>query len=235
MPGRVSVRVGGWSLIFGAAVFIAVFTYLAANFNYPEALDGPAETVLPSLLSMGSGGRAVWAIYAFLPLIWIPAGVGAHLALRSADPGGSLLAAYAALIAALAMMLGLMRWPTLQWRLAELYVTAAPEQREVLSALFDGFNVYLGNYIGEFLGEAAFSSFFLLTSWALLRTRAVSPAIAVFGLATGVSGLVGMFRNLTDLVAPVAAVNNYVLPIWMISFGVILVRWRFDDAIQVGA
>jgi hypothetical protein len=35
-----------------------------------------------------------------------------------------------------------------------------------------------------------------------------------------------MFRNVTPAVAPVAAVNNYLLPLWMIALGVILVRWR---------
>ena len=35
-----------------------------------------------------------------------------------------------------------------------------------------------------------------------------------------------MFRNVTAAVAPVAAVNNYLLPAWMIVFGVVLARWR---------
>ena len=92
----------------------------------------------------------------------------------------------------------------------------------MLDALFDGLNTYLGNYVGEFLGELAFNAFFLLTSWALLRTRTV----AVLGLVAGLAGLVGMFRNVTAAVAPVAAVNNYLLPAWMIVFGVVLARWR---------
>ena len=220
--GRLTVRAGGWSLILGAVAFMAVFSYLAARFDYPAILDGPAETVLPHLLATGSTGRAVWAIYAFLPLVWIPAGVGAYLALRRSHPGSSLLALQCAVVAALAMMLGLMRWPTVHWRLAQLYATADSSQRAVLDALFDGLNTYLGNYLGEFLGELAFNAFFLLTGWALLQTRRV----AVLGLVAGLAGLVGMFRNVTAAVAPVAAVNNYLLPAWMIVFGVVLARWR---------
>lgn len=226
VPGSQTVRAGGWSLILGAVAFMAVFSYLAARFDYPAILDGPPATVLPHLLATGSAGRAVWAIYAFLPLIWIPAGVGAYVALRGSHPGGALLALQCAVVAALGMMLGLMRWPTIHWRLAELYAAADSSQRAVLDALFDGLNTYLGNYIGEFLGELAFNAFFLLTSWALLRSRAVARGVAVLGLAAGVAGLVGAFRNLTTAVAPVAAVNNYLLPAWMIVFGVVLVRWR---------
>ena len=36
------------------------------------------------------------------------------------------------------------------------------------------------------------------------------------------AGFVRMFRNVTAVVAPVAAINNYLLPLWMIVFGVVL-------------
>lgn len=60
------------------------------------------------------------------------------------------------------------------WRLAELYVAADPAQQRVLGAMFDGLNAYLGNYLGEFLGELSFSAFFVLSAWALLRSRRTS-------------------------------------------------------------
>lgn len=226
MSSKLSISVGGWSLILGALAFVAVFSYLAAAFDYPSILDGPASTVLPSLLATGPTGRVVWAIYAFLPLIWIPAGVGAYMALRHSNPGSGLSASFFAVVAALAMMLGLMRWPTIHWRLAELYGVADSSQRVVLEAIFDGLNSYLGNYIGEFLGELAFSLYFLLVSWGLLKTPGVSNVIAGFGLVTGAVGLIGMLRNVSVAVAPVASVNNYLLPVWMIVLGVVFVRWQ---------
>lgn len=229
MKPPVMVRIGGLALIGGAVAFMAVFSYLAARFNYPAVLDGSADVVLPQLLATGASGRAAWALYAFLPLIWLPAGVGAYLALRRSHPGAMLLALHSAGLAAIAMMLGLMRWPSIHWRLAERYVTANPDQRLVLAALFDGLNVYLGNYLGEFLGELSFSTFLLLTSWVLLRSHATRPWIAGVGLLTGAAGLVGMFRNVTAAVAPVAAVNNYLLPLGMIVLGVVLYRHRIVD------
>jgi hypothetical protein len=48
-PGSLTIRAGGWSLILGAVAFLAVFSYLAARFDYPAILDGPAATVLPLL------------------------------------------------------------------------------------------------------------------------------------------------------------------------------------------
>ena len=224
-----TVRVGGLALIFGAIAFMAVFAFLAARFNYPAILDGPARTVLPKLLATGATGRAAWALYAFLPLIWLPAGVGAYLALRRSHQGAMLLALQCAVLAAIAMMLGLMRWPSIHWHLAQLHAAGSAEQRQVIAAVFDGLNTYLGNYIGEFLGEFSFNMFFLLSAWTLLRSRAAPAWVGVFGLAVAVAGFSGMVRNVTVAVAPVAAVNNYLLPLWMIVFGVVLLRHKLAD------
>jgi hypothetical protein len=78
----------------------------------PVLSDVPRPTVLPNLLATGSQGRLVWALYAFLPLIWLPAGVAAFEALSSVRRGSMRLAMLFAVMAALTMMLGLMRWPS---------------------------------------------------------------------------------------------------------------------------
>ncbi len=137
-----------------------------------------------------------------------------------------MLALQFAVVSAISMMLGLLRWPSIHWRLAELYSVADPAQRQILDAVFDGLNTYLGNYIGEFMGELSFSAFFILSGWTLLRSNTVPRLVAAAGILTGFAGLIGMFRNLTTLVAPVASVNNYLLPLWMIAFGIILLRHR---------
>lgn len=228
------IRWGGVALAGGALAFLAVFSYLAANFNYPEVLDGPADAVLPSLLATGPTGRLVWTIYAFLPLIWIPAGVAAFEALAPLRRGAMRLALLFALVASLAMMLGLMRWPSMHWHLALAFAQAAPPEQAVLAAVFDGLNTYLGNFIGEFLGELAFSMFFLLTSLVWLQAPQRARWIGWVGVVTAVAGLLGMFRNVTALVAPVAAVNNYLLPLFMIILGVALIRWPAFEVPALG-
>lgn len=225
------IRAGGVCLTGGALAFLAVFSYLAATFNYPDVLDGPAATVLPNLLGTGTAGRAVWTIYAFLPLIWIPAGVAAFEALAPVRRGAMRLALFCASLAAFAMMLGLMRWPSMHWHLALAYVQAGPAEQAVIAATFDGLNTYLGNFIGEFLGEMAVSLFFLLTSLVWLQSPQRARWVAWVGVVTAVAGLIGMFRNVTSVVAPVAEVNNYLLPIFMIVLGVVLIRWRVSATI----
>lgn len=222
----VIVRAGGLALIIGAIAFLAVFSYLAARFNYPEVLDGRAADVLPALLATGNAGRVVWAIYALLPLCWIPAAAGAFHALRARSEGAMRTATLFAALSSLAMILGLMRWPSFHWELARAWA-ADPAIRPALDAVFNATNLYLGNYIGEFLGELCFSLFFLLSASAMLDRESGFPRwIASLGIATGAAGLIGMFRNVTSAVAPIAEVNNYLLPLWMIVFGVSLLRYR---------
>jgi hypothetical protein len=221
------IRAGGVALIGGAVAFLGVFTFLAARFDYPDILDGAAAEVLPRLLEMGRTGRAVWAVYALLPLIWIPAGVGAFHALRDVREGSMRVAMLFATVAAVSMMLGLMRWPSIHWELAQAYVAADPDTRTALAAIFDGLNAFLGNYVGEFLGELSVSLFFLLSALAVLQPGTGFPRwMGLLGVATALAGLLGTFRNVTPLVDPVAEVNNYLLPLWMIVFGVGLLRRR---------
>jgi drug/metabolite transporter (DMT)-like permease len=130
-------------------------------------------------------------------------------------------------LAALAMMLGLMRWPSIHWELAKGYATAGAEQQALFEALFLGLNRYLGNYIGEFLGELSINVFFLLSGAAISRARGTFPRwVGYLGVLTALAGMVGMFRNVTSAVAVVAEVNNYLLPLWMIVFGIALLRAR---------
>jgi len=227
MRSLTAVRAGGAFLIAGALAFMGVFAFLAARFNYPQVLDGTAEHVLPSLLATGTTGRAVWAIYGFLPLIWIPAAVGAFQALRPVREGSMRIAMLFAVVSSVSMMLGLLRWPSIHWSLAEAYSTAGEAERAAIGSTFAGLNSFLGNYVGEFLGELAFSLFFLLTGFAMLARGSRFPRWAAYlGLTTAAAGLIGMFRNVTDVVGPIAAVNNYLLPLWMIVFGVALFRHR---------
>ncbi|HYI08371.1 MAG TPA: DUF4386 family protein [Thermoanaerobaculia bacterium] len=224
------IRIGGLSLILGAAAFMGVFSWLASEFNYPEVLDGRAADVLPALLATGATGRAVWALYALLPLFWIPASIGAFHALRAKSEGAMRAGMYFAALSSLTMILGLMRWPSFHWELARAWV-ADPSLRPALDTLFNAANLYLGNYIGEFLGELCISLFFLLAAVAMLPRDSGFPRwIALLGLTTAIAGLLGMFRNVTGAVAPIAEVNNYLLPLWMIVFGTSLLRFAKKPA-----
>ncbi|MES1264702.1 MAG: DUF4386 family protein, partial [Variovorax sp.] len=166
MQHRKMILGGGVCFITGALAFVAVFSYLAAKFSYPAVLDGPAAEVLPRLRNGGSTMRAVWAVYAFLPLFLVPGALGAFFACPASRPRMT-LALIAASLGTLAMCLGLMRWPSIHWSLAAAFVQPGAET-VAIAAVFDGLNLYLGNFIGEFLGEIMLGTFFLLSGLSLL-------------------------------------------------------------------
>lgn len=224
------IRTGGLSLIIGALAFVSVFAYLAAKFNYPDVLDGEASLVLPALLETGGAGRLIWAIYSLLPLFWLPASIGAFYALRPKSEGLMRLSVLFASISSLAMTLGLMRWPGFHWELGRAWAADAAV-RPALRVVFDAVNLYLGNYIGEFLGELCINSFFFLSACAMLKGDGVPRSVGMLGMAASIVGFVAMFRNVTSTIDPVAALNNYLLPMWMIVFGVVLLRYSYNSRV----
>lgn len=221
----VAARLGGAAYIGASLGFLAVFSWLAVNFGYPDVLDRPAGEVLPQLLALGEPGRVAWIIYAILPLVLIGGAVGAADSLR--HPGGRTSAAISfgvllQVVSALAMTLGLARWSTAQWALAEAWPLADEAQQLMLAAVFDALNSYLGNAIGEFVGELTlYGSFatFALVLWRIGRRK-----MAVFAVLTAVAGLLGMFRNMTSLVQPAADLSNVLLPAFLIAFGFVVMR-----------
>jgi len=221
MQYRKMIVAGGLSLVVGALAFVLVFSYLAASFDYPGILKGSAAEVLPRLRSGGSMMRGVWAIYAFLPLFLVAGAVGAYFACPSRSR--MTLALLVASLGALAMCLGLMRWPSVHWALAEIYSQGGPETQNSLEAVFNGLNLYLGNYIGEFFGEIALAAFFLLTGFSMLDETRFPKWLGWSGIAFALLFFVGAFRNITSAVQSVADANNVLLPLWMIILGVAFV------------
>jgi Domain of unknown function (DUF4386) len=227
------IVVGGASFIVGALAFTAVFIYLAATFDYPAILDGEAADVLPRLLAGGPVMRAVWAVYAFLPLLLIPAAVGASFACP-ASRARMTLARIAAALGSLAMCLGLMRWPSIHWVMAEVYALAGAETRLALDAVFRGLNVYLGNYIGEFFGESVLAVFFALLGRSMLDEPRFPKWLGWFGIGFSLAFLAGAFRNVTSSVQTLADINNGLLPLWMIGLGVALLWYSGSRPARTG-
>jgi len=156
----------------------------------------------------------------------LPAAAGAFQALRSEAEGLVWVGSYFAVLAALTLTLGPIRWPSLNHELARLCVQAAPSDRTAIEIIVTGFNRYLGTYVGEQLGELFLNGWFVMSSVAMLRSARFPRWFGWAGTGVGVLGLVGMFRFASGAVQPVADINNLLLPAWLITWGVAL--WKHD-------
>jgi hypothetical protein len=225
-------------LIVTALGFVAVFAVLASRFNYPDVLERGAAEVLPALAAGGAPLRFVWWVYAFLPLALLPAAAGTFEALRTERSGLLRFGTYCAVLSALALTLGLIRWPSLNAELARVYVSGSPEARPAIEVVYTGFNRYLGTYIGEQLGEILLNAWFAAVAVTMLRSRRFARWTAWFGIVVSFLGMLGVFRFATPLVEPIAAVNNLLLPLWLIVLGGALLRFgsgRVTDAPELHA
>jgi hypothetical protein len=214
------LKSAGVALIAVSLAFVAVFAYLAAAFGYPDVLHRGAGEVLPALLGGGNKLRTVWFLYGALPLGFVFAGVASG-ALFGRAPAWRGVGVGAAVAAGVAMMLGLLRWPTIEWALARHWAIS-PDA--AIAAAFDASNLYLGTLIGEFAGEMCTAAWFLALGVAFRRDgRRVFGTLA---LAAAILMSLAALRNITSLVAPIAAINNYALPLWLIALGVAFIRTR---------
>jgi hypothetical protein len=158
-----------------------------------------------------------------VPLLLLPTALGVDAAARSVAPRATQVARVSAALAALCMMAGLLRWPTLHWQLALAWGDATPAAREGLAANFDLANRWLGNVVGEFLGELFLNTFFLAATWALTRAdRRRARWLLPAGVLATAFGFVALWRNALPWVGPVAELNNAVLPLWMLVLGAAL-------------
>jgi len=155
-------------------------------------------------------------------VLFVVGAVGAWCACPSSR-GRMTLALVAASLAAFAMCLGLMRWPSIHWAMADVYSQAGPETKSSLEALFNGLNLYLGNYIGEFLGEISLAAFFLLAGVSMLDEEQFPKWLGWAGIVFALLFTIGAFRNVTTVVQVIADANNVLLPLWMVILGAALV------------
>lgn len=211
------MRAAGAALIAGSLAFVAVFTYLAATFGYPDVLDRKAAEVLPLLAAGGLKLRLVWFAYGALPLVFVFAGVASGRILDRHAPAFRTLGVGAAVLAGFAMTTGLLRWPTIEWALAQHWQEAPSVDHGALSAVFDASNLFLGNLLGEFVGEVCVAIWFLTLAVAWWRQGRRFGAGG--GIAVAVVMAVGALRNATHWVEPVAQVSNLALPVWLVFVG----------------
>jgi hypothetical protein len=179
--------------------------------------------VLPALAAGGTSLRAAWLLYGAIPLMLLVGGIASMpLIERGAGRtlarfGGAMMA-----VASVSMMVGLLRWPSIQWALADRWMDATSEQRAVYAAIFDAANTYLGNIFGEYVGETMLAAWFVAIGVALRGMQRSRLGAGSIGM--GVVVALSAQRQLIHVVDPISNINNVLLPVWLIVLGVVL--WR---------
>jgi len=104
-----------------------------------------------------------------------------------------------------------MRWPSVTGSSGSFALGGPGEQGRCLATISTASTPTLGNFIGEFPRQLAVSMFFLADLIHVVALLAARTLDRLDWVMTAVLGLTACSANVTVVVAPIAAVNNYLL------------------------
>jgi hypothetical protein len=213
-------------LIIVPVLFNLFFFLLQSTFGYPEILREPADTILRQFAAGGTSLVAIWYGFALTPALFIPAAV----LLRRAFPADSPLLALAtpfAIVAGVAQVLGLLRWPFLVPGLAQAYLdpTASDATRDAVLVVFSAFHQYAGVAVGEHLGYLATGAWTLVMAGAMLAGAPFRTWLGWIGIVAALGILAGLLEPAGFALGGTINAFAYILwSLWLIATAIFLLH-----------
>lgn len=213
---------GAFSILL-ALSYNALFSVLAAIFDYPDILRQPATAVLNAFAQGGSALILTWYFFALTAVVFVPLSIALAFAKNAISPWPIAAALFGAL-AGMAQAIGLLRWAFAIPALAASADPAAP-------LLFDMLNSYGGVAIGEHLGQALTAMYLAAMGHMALQRKLriegalawASAAIILIGSQEAVSLALGGDAGLL----PLFSVAGYIgLSLWLFVIGLRLIWTR---------
>lgn len=215
----------GVLLIASPVIGLASFGTLMRTFDYPAILRRPSAEILQRFRDGGRSLRVAWYGLVASALLVIPVAILVHGTLASVGGPFVLLATTFGVLAGVVQALGLLRWPFLVPRLAEIHgdTNQSVASRDAAAVAFVAFHEYLGVAVGEHLGYLFTGLWAILVASAMTASSAFDPWLAPFGLIPGAAILVGVLEPAGIKAAgPVNAVGYLLFFVWLLATGVLL-------------
>ena len=228
----------GILLIVTPLAFMATFTLLQINFEYPDILRKPAGYVLEQFSAGGAGLLATWYAFAFTAILFIPAAVLLHPLLAREDAPYMRLATVFGITAGIVQFLGLIRWPFLVPYLARTYLDPASSEatRDAVVVVFQAFNQYAGVAVGEHLGYLFTSGWTLLVGLAMLKSPIFKSWLGWLGIASAAGIVMGMLEPAgVPLAGAVNAISYIVWALWLVLVGIFVLKQKGVDSLTAFA
>ncbi|MBH0775533.1 DUF4386 family protein [Nocardia bovistercoris] len=219
------------TIVVSLLVFVPLLV-LGAAIGWPGSLGDPAEVALPRLLDHESATRLGYLAYLTYSVAFFPVAVSISMWRRetSANLTCALgIAIGAAAVSALARGIGITRWLSAAFPLAERWQHSTSEAtREALAVQFETLDDFAGA-IGETLGVSIFAAVWLGATIAgpgLPRWARITGALTLVALAAPAIELAGV-----DAEASVS-LSSTAITIWLFAVGVAMMRDRTDGNIS---
>jgi hypothetical protein len=216
-------------LIVTPVLFMAAFTLLQINFEYPDILRQPAVTVMEKFSAGGAGLIANWYAMVVSSVLFIPIALLLHPYLTREDTPYMVIATAFGVIAGVVQMLGFIRWPFLVPTLASTYLDPASSEatRAAIEVTFSAFNQYAGVGVGEHLGYLFTALWSIMISLAMPKSKIFSAWLGWMGILSALGILVGILEPAgVPFVGLVNAMAYIVWALWVILLGVRLLTHK---------
>jgi len=231
MNPKTHLKLTGFLLILTPVLFMAAFTLLQINFEYPDILRQPAVTVMEKFVAGGSGLIANWYLMVISAILFIPISVMLHPYLAREDTPYMTVATTFGVTAGIVQMLGFIRWPFLVPTLASAYLNPSTSEatRAAIAVTFSAFNQYAGVGVGEHLGYLFTALWTMLIALAMPKSKHFSTwlgwmgATAAFGILLGTLEPAGV-----PFVGLINAIAYIVWAIWLVILGIRLFTGKRD-------
>jgi hypothetical protein len=213
-------------LIVVPVLFNVFFFLLQSTFGYPDILREPAAEILTQFAAGGTSLIAIWYVFALTPALFIPAAI----LLRRAFPRDTALLALAtpfAIVAGVAQVLGLLRWPFLVPGLAQAYLdpNVSEATRDGVLVVFSAFHQYAGVAVGEHLGYLATGAWTLVIAGSTLAGAPFRTWLGWVGIVSALGILAGMLEPAGFALGGTINAFAYILwSLWLIATAVVLLR-----------
>ena len=219
----------GILLIVTPVLFMTAFTLLQINFEYPDILRQPAQTVMEKFAAGGSGLIANWYLMVVSAILFIPISVMLHPYLARDDSQYMTVATTLGVVAGVVQMLGFIRWPFLVPTLASNYLDPASNEatRAAIEVTFRAFNQYAGMGVGEQLGYLFTALWTILIAFAMPKSKVFATWLGWMGGMLAIGILLGTLEPVgVPFVGAINAIAYGLWAVWLVILGIRLLVKR---------
>lgn len=217
----------GVLLIAAPLSFMAAFTVLQVDFEYPAILRQPAAAAMEKFVAGGSALVATWYVMVVAAVSFVPIPVMLQPYLAREGAPHVAVATVLGVTAGVVQTLGFIRWPFLVPALASAHLDPSTSEasRAAIEVTFTAFNRYAGVGVGEHLGFLFTALWSFLVSLAMPRSWRSARWLGWMGRVAAVGILLGTLEPLgVPLAGAVNALAYVVWAGWLVLLGVRLIR-----------
>jgi len=223
MRPKTHQKITGSLLIVTPILFMAAFTMLQINFEYPDILRQPAAVVMEKFVAGGNGLIVNWYLMVISAILFIPISVMLHPYLAREDTPYMTVATTLGVTAGIVQMLGFIRWPFLVPTLASAYLAPASNEvtRAAIEVTFTAFNQYAEAGVGEHLGYLFTALWTILIALAMPKSKYFSTGLGWMGGIVALGILLGTLEPAgVPFVGAVNAIAYILWALWLVILGV---------------